>query len=50
MWLFIRDVWMFSRSRKRFYLFPVLLLFAMLGTLLLLTPTAASIPIIYTMF
>jgi hypothetical protein len=47
---FIKDLWKFLRVRKKFWLTPVLLMMALLGTLIVLAQGSAIAPFIYTLF
>jgi hypothetical protein len=45
-----RELWGFMRVRKKFWLFPVLLLLLMVGALLVFAQTSVLAPFIYTIF
>ena len=47
---FLREMWAFLRTRKKFWLAPVLLAMALFGALLILAQTSAVAPFIYTLF
>jgi hypothetical protein len=47
---FVRELWMFMRVRKKFWLLPILLLLAAFGGLIVLTQGTAIAPFIYTLF
>ena len=47
---FIREMWSFMRTRKKFWLLPILIVLLLLGTLLVLTQGSAIAPFIYTLF
>ena len=47
---FIRDFLRFMKERKKFWLFPLLLLMVMFGGLIVLTQGSAVAPFIYTLF
>ncbi len=47
---FIREVWAYIRSRKKYWLLPILLVMGLLGGLLVLTQGSAVAPFIYTLF
>jgi hypothetical protein len=47
---FLRDVWMYLRVRKKFWLLPVLAVLALLGALLVFAQGSAVAPFIYTLF
>ncbi len=45
-----RDLWAFMRERKKFWLMPIIVVLVVLGALLVLAPTSALAPFIYTLF
>ena len=47
---FWRDLWMFLRERKKFWLMPIIIVLALLGGLLVFTQTSVMAPLIYTLF
>lgn len=47
---FIKELWMFMRVRKKFWLLPILFMMATLGGLLIVTKGSAIAPFIYTIF
>jgi Family of unknown function (DUF5989) len=47
---FLREVWAFLRTRKKFWLLPVFIVMAALGGLVILTKGSAVAPFIYTIF
>lgn len=47
---FLGELWAFMRERKKFWLFPIILVLLLLGTLLVLTEGSAVAPFIYTLF
>jgi uncharacterized membrane protein len=47
---FMAELWRFMRVRKRFWLLPMILVFAVAGTLLVLTQGGVLAPFIYTLF
>ncbi|HEX6827923.1 MAG TPA: DUF5989 family protein [Burkholderiales bacterium] len=47
---FIKELWMFLRARKKFWLLPILIVMAVLGALIVLTQGSAVAPFIYTLF
>jgi hypothetical protein len=47
---FLRELWMFMRERKKFWLLPILLMMALFGGLLVVTKGSAVAPFIYTIF
>jgi Family of unknown function (DUF5989) len=46
----IKDLWMFMRVRKKFWLAPLLIVMGLLGTLIVLSQGSAVAPFIYTLF
>jgi hypothetical protein len=46
----IRELWMFMRLRKNYWLMPTILLLVLLGGLVVLTKGSAVAPFIYTIF
>jgi len=47
---FIAELWRFMWSRKKFWLFPVVIMLVLLGTLVVLSQGSAIAPFIYTIF
>ena len=47
---FMKEIWAFLRTRKRFWLMPVMLAMLLFGVLLVLAQTSAVAPFIYTLF
>jgi drug/metabolite transporter superfamily protein YnfA len=47
---FLKELWMFMRVRKKFWLLPILLVLALFGWLIILTQGSAVAPFIYTLF
>jgi hypothetical protein len=47
---FLREFGMFLRTRKRFWLVPILVMMAIFGGLIVLTQGTAVAPFIYTLF
>ena len=46
----LREVGRFLMTRKRYWLVPIILLFVLFGTLLVMAETTAAAPFIYTLF
>jgi Family of unknown function (DUF5989) len=46
----LKDLWGFMRSRKKFWLAPVIVVMLLLGVLLVLAQGSAVAPFIYTLF
>ena len=47
---FIKELWLFIRVRKKFWLLPILLVLALFGGLIVLSQGSAVAPFIYTLF
>ncbi|WP_249140224.1 DUF5989 family protein [Bradyrhizobium manausense] len=47
---FIVEFWNFLRTRKKYWLLPVLVMMALLGGLIVLSQTSAVAPFIYALF
>ena len=47
---FLKEMWAFLRTRKRFWLVPVMVAMLLFGVLLVLAQTSAVAPFIYTLF
>jgi hypothetical protein len=47
---FLREFWGFLRSRKKYWLLPILLMIVVLGALLVFAQGSAIAPFIYTLF
>jgi len=47
---FLRDVWRFLRTRKRYWLAPILLLLVIFGVLFVLAEGSAITPFLYPLF
>jgi len=47
---FIKELWQFMRVRKKFWLFPIILVMLVFGGLIVLTQGSAIAPFIYTIF
>jgi len=46
----IKELWAFLRARKKFWLWPILIMMALLGALIVLAQGSAIAPFIYTLF
>jgi hypothetical protein len=46
----IRELWAFLRARKKFWLWPIFIVMALLGVLIVLAHGSALAPFIYTLF
>jgi hypothetical protein len=47
---FLKEFWSFLRTRKKFWLLPILLTVLVFGALLVLAQGSAVAPFIYTLF
>jgi hypothetical protein len=47
---FVTEMWAYMRSRKKFFLLPILLMMVLVGGLLVLAQGSAVAPFIYTLF
>ncbi|MDC1536972.1 DUF5989 family protein [Candidatus Thioglobus sp.] len=47
---FIKELWMFFKVRKKFWLFPIFLVLLIFGGLIILSQGSAVAPFIYTLF
>lgn len=46
----LKDLWLFMKERKKFWLAPIIIILLLLGALLVLTQGSAVAPFIYTLF
>jgi hypothetical protein len=46
---FLRDLWLYLRERKKWWLAPLIVIFILIGVLLILGGTSLA-PFIYTLF
>tara|TARA_B110000014_G_C19502451_1_gene271316 strand:+ start:165 stop:317 length:153 start_codon:yes stop_codon:yes gene_type:complete len=47
---FIKEFWDFLRERKKYWLYPIIILLALFGGLIVLSQGSAVAPFIYTIF
>ena len=47
---FIKELWMFLRIRKKYWLFPIIFFLVLFGGIIVLTQGTAVAPFIYTIF
>ena len=47
---FLAELWRFMRARKKFWLWPIIVVMLALGGLVVLTQGSAVAPFIYTLF
>jgi len=50
MWDLMKDLWLFMRVRKKFWLSPIIIIMVLLGALLVVAQGSAIAPFIYTLF
>ncbi len=46
----IKELWAFLRARKKFWLWPIMIMMALLGALIVLAQGSVVAPFIYTLF
>ena len=46
----LREIWDFARSRKKFWLLPIILVMLTLGLLIVMAQGSALSPFVYTLF
>ncbi len=47
---FLKELWLFMRVRKKFWLLPIIIMMALFGGLVILAQGSAVAPFIYTIF
>ena len=47
---FLRELWAYLRTRRKYWLVPILIAMALLGALIVLSQGSVIAPFIYTMF
>ena len=47
---FLKEFWEFLKVRKKYWLFPVIIILALFGGLIILSQVSAVAPFIYTIF
>jgi hypothetical protein len=47
---FLRELWAFMHSRKKYWLLPILVMMVLLGALIVMAQGSAVAPFIYTLF
>jgi hypothetical protein len=47
---FLKDLWLFMKERKKFWLAPIIIILLLLGVLIVLGGGSAFAPFIYTLF
>ncbi len=46
----LKDLWLFMRERKKFWLAPIIIVMLLLGALIVLAQGSAVAPFVYTLF
>ncbi len=46
----IKELWLYMRQRKKFWLLPIFIVMGILGALIVLSQGSAVAPFIYTLF
>jgi hypothetical protein len=47
---FLKDIWLFLRERKKYWLAPIIIVLLLLGLLIMFSGSTAVSPFIYTLF
>ena len=47
---FLKDIWIFLRERKKYWLAPIIIVLLLLGLLIVFSGGSAVSPFIYTLF
>ena len=47
---FLKDLWLFMKERKKFWLVPIIVVLLLLGILIVFTGSSAIAPFVYTLF
>ncbi len=47
---FLKDLWLFMKERKKFWLAPVIIILLLIGILIVFAGGSAIAPFIYTLF
>ena len=47
---FLKELWMFLKTRKKYWLWPLIFILLLLGALIVLSSGSALAPFIYTIF
>jgi Family of unknown function (DUF5989) len=47
---FIKELWLFLRTRRKYWLWPIVVIMGVLGVLIVLAQGSAVAPFIYTLF
>ena len=46
----VKELWSFMKTRKRYWLAPIVIVMVLLGLMIILAETSAVAPFIYTLF
>jgi hypothetical protein len=46
----LKDIWLFMKERKKFWLAPIIIILLLLGVLIVIGGSSAVAPFIYTLF
>lgn len=46
----IKELWLYLKIRKKYWLFPIVIVLVVLGGLIILAPASPASPFIYTLF
>ncbi len=46
----VKELWMFLRARKKFWLLPIFVMMTLLGVVIVLAQGSAIAPFVYTLF
>jgi hypothetical protein len=47
---FLKDIWLFLKERKKYWLAPIIIVLLLLGLLILFSSGSAVSPFVYTLF
>jgi hypothetical protein len=47
---FLRDIWMFMKERKKFWLIPMIIVLMIVGILVVFGGSSSVAPFVYTLF
>ncbi len=47
---FLKDIWLFLKERKKFWLMPIIIILLLLGLMIVFGSGSAIAPFIYTLF
>jgi hypothetical protein len=47
---FLKDLWLFMRAKKKFWLLPIVIILVLIGLLIVFGGTSALAPFIYSLF